>query len=327
MERREFLKLSMLSGLVSCATTLGVGAGAVEGYPSKDMTMVVPYPPGGIADSRGRLMAEWLEKAYGRTCLVENVPGASGMVGTNRVKNSPSDGHTFLSTTTGAMVVVPQLSQLEYLPLDVLVPVANCFVNPVVVMVPAQGSPYQTVHDIIEDARKRPGEVTYGTPGVNSLYHLTGEAMNTIAGVRMVHVPYKSAGQYTLDVLAGRISFAIGTVGTLTGAQGQLKGVMIGSAKRSLFAKDVPSAPEAGMPELVMPDGAGILMHIDTPREIVLEISDQMGKMVADEGTRTLANKLGVELDYLGADDYAERLTEQYELVRKVIAQAGLKEG
>jgi len=326
MERREFLKWSVLAGVASATGAFSLKAGAVEGYPSSDMTMIVPYPPGGISDSRGRMMAEWLAKAYGRPCLAENVPGASGMVGANRVKNSPPDGHTFISTTTSAMVVVPQLTPLEYEPLEVLAPVANCFVNPVAVMV-AKDGPYKTIQDIIEDAKKRPGELTYGSPGANSLYHLTGEAINTIAGVKMVHVPYKSAGQYTVDMLSGRISFAIGTLGTLTGAKEQVAGVLLGSAKRSAIAPDVPSAPEAGMPELVMPDGAGILMHIDTPAEIVTEISDQMGKMVADEGSKAMATKLGLELDYLPAPEYAARLKEQYALMTKVIANAGLKAG
>lgn len=326
MHRREFLKWSLLSGLATCATSFPFRAGAVEGYPSREMTMVVPYPPGGISDSRGRMAAEWLAKAYGVPCLAENVPGASGMVGTNRVKNSPSDGHTFISTTTSAMVVVPQLSKLEYEPLEVLAPVANCFVNPVAVMVAKDGR-YKTLQDIIDDAKARPGEVTFGSPGANSLYHLTGEAINTIADVKMIHVPYKSAGQYTVDLLSGRIDFTIGTLGTLTGARDQIAGVLLGSAKRSSLAPDVPSAVDLGMPELVMPDGAGILMHIDTPPEIVTEISDQLGKMVADPGSMEIAEKLGLELDYLPSDEYGARLKEQYALMTRVITNAGLKAG
>jgi tripartite-type tricarboxylate transporter receptor subunit TctC len=321
MDRREFLRWGLLSGV---AAACGTAAHAVEGFPSKDMTMIVPYPPGGIADSRGRLMAEWLAKTYSKTCLVENVPGAAGIIGTNRVKDSAPDGHMFLSTTSGAMVVVPQLSKLDYPPLTVLAPVANCFVNPVAVMVGKDG-PYRSIQDIIDDAKKRPGEVTFGSPGANSLYHLTGEAINTFAGVKMVHVPYKSAGQYTVDMLSGRISFAIGTLGTVMGAKDQVLGVMLGSGKRSALAPDIPSAPEAGLPDLVMPDGAGLLMHADTPKEIVAEISSQMEKMAADAEVQATALKLGVELDFAPAEEYRDRLRKQHDLVARLIKEAGLK--
>ncbi|MDI6029187.1 tripartite tricarboxylate transporter substrate binding protein [Corticibacterium sp. UT-5YL-CI-8] len=323
MDRRQFLRLSMASGLA--AGGLGIPAAhALEGYPSGNLTMIVPYPPGGIADSRGRLMADWLAKAYGKSCLVENVPGAAGVVGANRVKDSPNDGRTLISTTSGAMVVVPQLSKLDYPPLDVLAPVSNCFINPVAVIV-AKNGPYKTIQDIIDHAKKRPGELTFGSPGANSLYHLTGEAINVLAGVKMIHVPYKSAGQYTIDMISGRISFAIGTLGTVMGAKEEVRGVMLGSAKRSSLAPGIPSAPEVGLPDLIMPDGAGLLMHINTPKEIVDEVSSQMGTMASDPETLKTAEKLGVEIDYAPADEYRERLKTQHALVAKLIADAGLK--
>src|SRR5690606_26998287 len=144
---------------------------AQEHLPAGNMTMIVPYPPGGIADARGRLMADWYAQDFARNCLVENVPGAAGIVGTKQLMRSVPDGLTVLSNTSAHLIVAPQLSEMDYVPLEEVRPVANVFANPSAIFVRME-SPHQSIHDLLEDAKARPGEVTFGTIGVNSIYHL-----------------------------------------------------------------------------------------------------------------------------------------------------------
>jgi len=321
MERRTFLKAGVAGSLFAA---LSSKASAQATLPPGDMTMVVPYPPGGISDARSRLAADWLGADFKRTVLVENVPGAAGIAGINRMKASEPNGLTVMSAHSAGLVVVPQLSEMDYQPLSVVTPLASLFVNPTVILV-AKDSPYKTLNDVVADAKARPNEVTYATIGVNSVYHLMGEAINVAAGVKLTHVPYKGAAQYTVDLLAGRISLAIGTLGTVMGNKDEVRALAVGTAERSTIAPDVPTTTELGFPDLIMPDEAGLATHVDTPPEIVELLSESLGRMVKDEAVKKRALEMGLDIHYLNAKDFGAYLDQQYKRIGELIAKAGLK--
>jgi tripartite-type tricarboxylate transporter receptor subunit TctC len=320
VERRGFLKRGVAGGL---AAVLPWGGGMLKAMPDGSMTMIVPYPPGGIADARGRLMAEWYARDFDRSCIVENVPGAAGIVGSKALMGAEPDGLTVMSNTSAHLVVAPQVSEMEYVPLDEIRPVANVFANPSAVFV-AEDSPYETLQDMLDDAKARPDQVTYGTIGVNSLYHLIGEALNLAAGVKMVHVPYSGADQYTIDLIAGRVNACIGTLGTIKGNPGQIRGLMLGIASPSKMAPEIPTSAQCGFPHIVMPDGAGLSTDLDVPEEIVAELSESLGRMVVDPAFSQRIAELGLESNYLGYKEYRAELDRQYKLIADLIAQAGL---
>lgn len=309
------------------ATGMAIGLpSAARALPQGDMTMIVPYPPGGIADARGRLMADWFAKDFSRRCLVENVPGAAGIVGTKQLMRAEPNGLTVMSNTSAHLVVAPQLSKMDYVPLEEVRPVANVFANPSAVFVRME-SPHQTIGDLLDDARKRAGQVTYGTIGVNSIYHLIGEALNLAADVQMIHVPYSGADQYTLDLIAGRVDACIGTLGTIMGNPGQIRGLMLGIAEPSKVAPDIPTSVQSGFPHIVMPDGAGLSTHIKVPEDVVAELSASLGRMVEDPVFVERISNLGIETNYQDYQQYRSALDDQYALIADLIKRANLTSG
>lgn len=253
-----------------CAFTLTVTV-AAQDYPTKPIRMIVPFPPGGGSDVAGRVVGAALSERLGKQVIVDNRPGAGGVIGTELAANAPKDGYTLLMVSL-AHTVNPWLLDLKgrYDPIKSFAPVAIIAASPVVLVV-NPGVAAHSVADLLALARKQPGKLQYASAGIGSVTHLAGELFKYTAKVDMLHVPFKGAGPATLDVVAGHTNLLFGgLLATLPQVRsGRLRALGVGSLKRNPILPDVPSIAEAGVPGYETVNWFGLVAPTATPVAIV----------------------------------------------------------
>jgi tripartite-type tricarboxylate transporter receptor subunit TctC len=282
------LTVRLIGTLLSGATLMGAAAGvahAQDKWPSRAIRWVVPFPPGGTTDTTARRIAEPLSKTLGESVTIDNRAGAGGMVGTELVANSPPDGYTWIYGTSGTMAANLALySNVRYSPSKDFVPVHGLFESPLVLVVPTS-RPYKTVPELIAYVKANQGKANFGSAGAGTATHLTGELFKTAAGIDMLHVPYKGSAPSLNDLMAGRLDmmFDYGQVVAPLVAGGKLRAIAVTSSKRVPLFKDVPTVAESGLPGFESSAWASIMMPAKTPPAIVKKVSDEVGKLLADE--------------------------------------------
>ena len=253
-----------------------------SGYPSKTITLVVPYAAGGFADIRARKIGEKLAKALNVTVVIDNKAGAGGVLGTNYVAKSPADGSTLgMGNFAPLSVNVSLMSKLPYDPQADIVPIIMVEKSPLILTVsPTQGM--TSVQDVIAKAKAKPGTITYGSSGIGGAHHLSGAMFGHQAAIDIVHVPYKGGGNAATDLLAGHISmmFEMGYAALPSVEAGKIKAIAVTSSKRLLLLPDVPTVAESGLPGFESYNWQGIIAPKDTPPEIVARLSKELGEIL-----------------------------------------------
>jgi tripartite-type tricarboxylate transporter receptor subunit TctC len=244
--RRDTLR--WLGASAAAGAVLPRGAVA-QNFPDKPVRMIVPYPPGGGADSWARTVAARLEKALGQPIVFDYKPGASTTIGAEAAARAPADGYTIFMIDSTTFAYVPHLRKVNYDPLKSFVPVGMLGVGPMV-LVAGPNSPVKSVPELIAHAKANPGKVTIASAGVGSPHHLIGEFFRERAGIQLTHVPYKGAAQYIADLLGGQVDLAVSTITPALPhiAAGKLRPLGVSSASRSSALPEVPSIAEQGMP-------------------------------------------------------------------------------
>ena len=247
------------------------GPVASQEYPTKPRRMIIPFPPGGGSDVAGRVVAAALTERLGRQVIVDNRPGAGGIIGTELAANAPKDGYTLLMVSL-AHTVTPWLHDLKgrYDTIKSFAPVAPIAASPVVLVVnPA--TPVQSVAELLALAKKQPGKLQYASAGIGSVTHLAGELFKHTAKVDILHVPFKGAGPATLDVVAGHTHLLFGgLLATVPHVRsGRLRALGVGSIKRNRILPDVPAIAEAGVPGYETVNWFGLVAPAGTPVAIV----------------------------------------------------------
>jgi tripartite-type tricarboxylate transporter receptor subunit TctC len=264
---RKCLPLVLLA-LVAAAPA----ARAADAWPSRPIRFVIPFPPGGSNDVVGRVFAAAISERLGQTLVVENRPGAGGVVGTELVANAAPDGYTLLVISL-AHAVNPWLYKLKYDPIKAFAPVGSMgsgtnvlVVNPTL--------PVHSVQELVALAKREPGELNYASAGIGSFQHLGGELFKLDAGVDIVHVPFRGGGPAMLDVLAGNTKIMFSSLVQTTPyiRSGQLRALGTGGEKRSPVLPDVPTIAEAGVPNYQATNWWGIIAPAGTPPEIVAKV-------------------------------------------------------
>jgi len=263
---------SLLLALPALAPALSFGAG----YPSKPITWVVPFPPGGITDTTSRTLAKRVSELLGQPIVVENRAGAGGSLGTESVLRAPADGYTVLYGTQGTMAANLALYKgLKYDPLKDFVPVQALFASPTVLAVEAS-KPYKTVAELVKFAKDNPGKLNYGSAGPGTATHLTGELFQTETGTQMLHVPYKGSAPALQDLLGGRLDLMFDYTAILGPhiRQGKLRPLAVMSRDKVEMLQGVPTIVEAGFPGAVSTAWSGIMMPAGTPQDVVARFAD-----------------------------------------------------
>ncbi len=252
-----------------------------QGYPSKSIRWIVPYPPGGSFDGFSRVVAAQLSIGLGQQVIIENRVGAGGIIGTEAGVKSAPDGYTLVSGDNGTLVYNPVLyKKLSYDPHKDLEPV-GVYARVPLFITASEGTGIKTLQDLIERARKAPGKITHSSSGNGSPQHLAMELLKRRAGIDLLHVPYKGAGAAMQDLLAGRIDMSVMPLGSLTASGGKLIPIANADDKRLASLPDIPTVAELGYPNFTAIAWWMMLVPAGTPREIIARLSGELGKALA----------------------------------------------
>ena len=296
-------------------------------YPDKPIRLIVPFAPGGVTDTSGRLVADALSKRLGQTIVVENRAGASGNIGTQQVSVAAPDGYTLLLGFDGTLVINPHVfSNYPIDPIKDLAPVGKIG-DATLILVAHPSFPARTVQELIEYSKKQPGGVAYGTSGVGSTPHLAGELFNLRTGAKLTHIPYKGGGQAMSDALGGNVPLVYTAV---AGAMqylksGRLVPIAVSSVKRSPALPDAPTFIEGGVPDFESTSWVAVLAPAKTPRPVIDKLNRELNAVLSDPA---IVERLGT-LGIIATPGSPEKLTEQMraDLAKygPVVKQANIK--
>ena len=279
---------SLIVTLVAAATaspaTPAQGAPATTEYPTKPIRLVITYPPGGNTDLVGRAIAQKLTEAWGQQVIVDNRGGAGGVLGTVIAKQAPGDGYTLLLGTSAGMVLNPLLmSKVPYDAFQDFAPVSLVIVLPQLLVV-HPGLAARSIQEFIALAKAKPGQLNFGSSGIGTPNHLGGEMLKALAGINIVHVPYKGGAASITDLIAGQVQLVISSAPSVVPhvRGGRLRALAIGSAKRTPALPDVPTVAESGVPGYEYTTWYGIFTPVKTPPAIVFRLNAEIVRMLAD---------------------------------------------
>ena len=278
------LSFAMAASVLGFGLMAADNASAQSKWPEKTVRMIVPAPPGSAPDGQIRLLSQKLSELWGQPVVVENIVGAGGLIGADRVAKAAPDGYTFLYNTIGPIAVAPSLmpTKMTFSPEKDLTPVSLATKTPNwITVLPTY--PAKNIQELIALAKKNPGKITYGTAGPGTTQHLTGELLNLIAGIQLNGIPYKSSAQMTTDGLGGQIDILIHNTPVLLPhlKAGKLKALAITSDVRSPSMPDVPTMIESGVKNFEITAWFGFMAPAGTPKAIVDQVSRDVAKVLA----------------------------------------------
>jgi tripartite-type tricarboxylate transporter receptor subunit TctC len=258
---------------------------SAQTYPAKSISWIVPFTPGGITDSTSRTIAKRMSDTLGQAFIVENRPGVGGSLATEQVARMTADGYTVLYATSGTMAANLALyKNLKYDPLKDFTPVHGMFLSPLVLVVEAS-KPYKSVADLVKFGKQNPGVLNYGSAGAGTGTHLTGELVQTKAGIKMTHVPYKGSAPALQDLLGARLDLMFDYPATTLPhiKAGKLRALAVMSDKRLPSLPDVPTIAEAGLTGAESSAWSGIVLPANAPPEVVKKLAQAMELALADK--------------------------------------------
>ena len=256
---------------------------AAQSYPAKPIRFVVPYAPGGTSDILSRLISQKMSEKWGQQVIVDNRAGVGGAIGAELAARAAPDGYTIVMGVVANMALSPGLMpQLKYDPNRDFEPIT--LIATVPIMIASHPSlPVRRVADLIALAKRKPGAINFASSGTGGLPHLSGELFKRLAGIDLVHVPYKGSAQAVTDTMAGQVQMIFDLMpSTLPHVkQGRLRGIAVCSKTRSNAAPDIPTVIESGLPDYEVTSWFGVLAPAKTPKDIVAQLHAEIGRIIA----------------------------------------------
>ena len=295
-------------------------------YPNKPVRIIVPLAAGGPTDVLARSIAQTLTETWGQAILVDNRPGANTNIGTAAVAKSPADGYTLLLTVNN-LTINPSLYQdIPFDSLKDFAPISLFATSPLVLAV-HPSVPAKSVKDLIALAKARPGELHFGSPGNGSPPHLAGELFNTLAGVKLVHVPYKGITAAVTDLIGGQLEvmFPGSPIALPNAKAGKLRALATTGAKRTAAAPDLPTVAEAGLQNYEMSLWYGLLAPANTPSAIVQRLHVEIARIIALPAVIQQWAALGVEPASTTPEQFAAYLKADIGKWQKIVRESGAK--
>jgi len=286
----------MIRNLLAVALLAAAVPAAAQDYPAKPIQMLMPLQAGSAVDAMMRIVTERMSHNMGRQIVVENQPGAAGMIGAERVKRAAPDGYTLGVLNDSILTMIPNLRKVPYDPVKDFVPV-SIVAGIHWVMVVNNDVPAKSVGEFVALAKSRPGKLDYSSGGVGSPQHFAMEAFKAATGTYLVHIPYRGATQAALDVIPGQVQVHFGAVSILLPhiKSGKVRALAVPSPKRSALLPDVPTMAEAGVPGFEWFTWAAISVPVGTPKPIVDRLHAETVKAVNDPGVREKLIAIGLE--------------------------------
>jgi tripartite-type tricarboxylate transporter receptor subunit TctC len=287
--------------------------------------LVIPFPPGGSNDIMGRLVATQLSERLGQPVIAENRAGAGGVVGTEVVSKAQPDGYTLLIISL-AHAVNPWLYKLNYDPIKSFVPVASIGSGPNVLAV-HPGLPVNSVKDLVALAKQKPGDLQYASAGVGSFQHLGGELFKLVAGVDIMHVPFKGGGPAMIDVMGGHTKLVFSSLVQTTPhiRSGKLKALGVGGAKRNPVLPDVPTIAEAGVAGYEAVNWWGILAPAGTPAAIVDKLSKAVADVLTSEAVTKQLDSEGASVLQMSREEFGKFIASEMGKWERVVKEGNIK--
>jgi tripartite-type tricarboxylate transporter receptor subunit TctC len=321
-----------------CAATIAWAAAAVlapapmaaqaqAAFPAKPIRLIVPFTPGGVTDTSGRIVADYLGKRLGQQVNVDNRPGASGNIGTQTAATAEPDGYTLVLAFDGTMVINPHV--FAKVPFDTLrdfAPVGKIG-DAVLILVAHPGLAAKSLKDVIALSRTQAGGLSYGTSGTGGTPHIAGELLRQRTGANLTHIPYKGGGQAMTDVLGGTIPLVYTAV---AGAfqhvkSGKLHAVAVSSAQRVKSLPEVPTFIESGVADFEVNSWVGILAPAKTPKAVLERLNTELNAVLNDPEVRDKLAALGISTTPGTAEQFGEEMKRDLARYGPVVRAAGIK--
>jgi tripartite-type tricarboxylate transporter receptor subunit TctC len=311
--------------LLSLAVFLPVLA-AAQDFPSRPLRIVVPYPPGGAGDMHSRLVAQKLSSTLGQQVIVENRSGASGNIGSDHVAKSPPDGHTILFATTNlAINHAANAAKVPFNVLTDLLPISMSLTSQNLIAV-RPTLPVRNIAELVAYAKANPGKLSFGSSGVGSPW-LGMELLKTMAGINMVHVPYKGDAPAITDLMGGQIDLYATNVSALDAhhRSGKLRGIAVTSRKRASSLPDIATVDESGVPGYELESWFGFMVPAGTPRPIVERLNAALVQIIGMPDVQKVMLDVGLTPATSTPEAYAARIRADVDKFTRIITASGIK--
>ena len=321
------LRLLVLLPFAVAVLLGGAPRAAAQDYPTKPITLIVPFPAGGGVDVIGRIVGEKLAAALGQPVIIDNRGGAAGVIGTRVAARAAPDGYTLVMATSGSIAINPNLyANPGYQTLKDLAPIGLISTTPIVLMA-HPSSPQQTLAEIIAEAKRDPSKINIGTPPPGTSANLGGELLKSMAGIDFTIVTYRGTGPLTTDLLGGHVKLGLNVLApamsNLKG--GTLKAVAVLAAKRSSHLPDVPTSAEAGLPGFESGLNYGLLAPIGTPRPIIERLNRELRLIVDTPDVRARIASDGGDPMPSTPEEYTADIEREDKKWGALIRKLGLK--
>jgi tripartite-type tricarboxylate transporter receptor subunit TctC len=306
-------------------TLLMVGSPAAQStYPEKPIRIVVGLPPGSPGDVFARLLGQKFTEAWGKPIVVDNVTGAAGTIGADRVAKAAPDGYTLGLLSQGQVVMNP--NKLAFDPAKDFAPVSQIAIAPLMLVV-HNAVPAKSVKELVALAKARPGELTFASSGSGGAPHMTTELFKSVAGLDIRHIPYKGVVVAIPDLIGGRVMMAFGPIAVLLplAREGKLRALAVTSVRRSSAAPELPTIAESGYPDFEFTNWYGLLAPARTPAAIIRKVHLETVKALARPDLRAKLADIGLEGTGNSPDEFAAVIKSEIPKWAKVIKEAGIK--
>lgn len=317
--------ITATTGLLALSFASGAAL-AQQAYPAKPIRFIVPYGPGASTDNTARIYGQKMLEAWGQPVIVENRAGGNTVTGTEVMVRSPADGYTIMIVANTHAINPLLMANLPYDPVKDFAPVATIgaqeyllAVNPAV--------PVKNLREFIAYAKSKPGALNYGSSGSGGLGHLSGELFNSLAGVKMVHIPYKGGAPAVTDLVGGQVQAMIASTSAFLPMlkAGRLRALAISGKVRGAATPDVPTFAEAGLPAFESTNWLGVLVPGATPRDVVNKLSGELTRVQATADVKEKLGNQGIDVWPNGPEQFAAVIKSDMEKFAKIVKSANIK--
>jgi len=326
---RRAILLAVTAVMALGTAALPAFAQSASNYPVKPIKLVVPFTPGGVTDTSGRVIAEQLGKRLGQQVIVDNKPGASGNIGTQQVVTADADGYTLLLGFDGTLVINPHVfDKIPFNTENDFAPVGKIG-DAMLILVAHPGVPAKNLRDVIALSKTQAGGLSYGTSGTGGTPHIAGELLSQRTGAKLVHIPYKGGGQALVDVMGGSVPLVYTAVaGALQHVKsGKLTAIAVSSTQRSSALPDVPTFIESGVADFDISSWVGLLAPAKTPKPIIDKLNAELNAVLNDPETRARLDVLGITATPGTPAQFAAEIKRDLGRYGAVVKSAGIKAG
>jgi len=323
---QEQVRSSRRQMLALLTIALAAGSAFAQDYPARPVRIIVPFAPGGSADVFGRFLAQRLQESMGQTFVIDNRPGAGSVIGTDAVAKATPDGYTLLLMSNTHTVNESLIPTKPFVLMRDFAPIAPINYSDLVLVAKAS-LPQNTLPELIKAAKARPGGMSYASSGPGTPYHMAGELFKVMAGVSIVHIPYRGSAGARTDVLGGQIEMMFDAIPTMTEhiKAGKVKALATTGKVRSANLPDVPTVSEAGVPGYEATIWLGLMAPKGTSAAIVNKLNAEIGKITANPEVRRAWTAQGTTAMTMGVDEFTRYMNDDITKWARIVKFSGAK--